>query len=192
MNLALLTRKLGPLPVWVYLAFASAATVVYVRSRKASSTPDATDTAASAGTSPDLLPGDQGAQDAAASGISPLDLAALLQGEISPLTQLLQAVYGGHSTAAQGESQGAAALPENNAQASPFDTSTSSTPGSSRVSGAAVTNPISGAAVNPISGLGPGPVAEGGGSFVPTSGISSSSTPNPSTPQLAHGLVLTG
>lgn len=195
-----LARRLGPLPAWAWLAFAAAAGVVYLRSRRSSPTP----TSASAGDAgtPQLVAGDtSSAADTGAAGISPLDLAALLQGELSPFQQLLNTIYSGGQGGSQSSafesaagSQGASAMPANT---SPF---VSQTQGFPQTSGTVSTPAISSTQgfQSPTSQLGPGAVDVGGGgslagvtsSNVGTAVASSGSAAPP--PALAHGAVLTG
>lgn len=197
-----LARRLGPLPAWAWLAFAAVAGVVYLRSRGSSSTP--TSPAGDAGT-PQLVAGDTSSSaDTGAAGISPLDLAALLQGELSPFQQLLNTIYSGGqgsgSMQQAASSQGASTGFESQAggTASPF---VSQTQGFSSTGGSSSTPASSGVQgfQSPTSQLGPGAVDVGGGGSlagvtsstgIGTAVASSGSVAPP--PALGHGAVFTG
>lgn len=195
-----LTRKIGPLPAWLYLVFAGVAAAVFLtRSRvanagqKSSGSASSTDDGASLGLDTGSSSGDTASD---ASGTSPLDLAALL-GIGSPLQQLLANVYGGGSQApgtGNAEVQGQNGGPTSAVASNPDNGLTMLT----NVSSLGVSTIAAGsfAAPSATTGLGPGAVSEGGNPATvstsigsPVAGSGSGSVP---AAALGHGAVLTG
>jgi hypothetical protein len=191
----LLGRKMAGMPVALWLGLAAAIAFVFFRAKGASPNASSAGDQSSDGsaTTPGTPADSADTTQAAASGISDADLAALL-GPQSPLQQILSQLYGGGSQApSSDQSSTATASGAGGETTSPDEIGPATQTSAS--GGAVTTNPITGAAINPISGLGPGAVLAGGGytgSAPESSGsIGTAASSSPPAP-LHHGPVLSG
>jgi hypothetical protein len=182
----LLGRKMAGMPVALWLGLAAAIAFVFFRAKGASPNASSAGDQSSDGsaTTPGTPADSSDTTQAAASGISPFDLAALL-GPDSPLQQALSQIYGGGSPSSA-DSAISSASGAGGETSSPNDLGPPVTMSSSAFSGYSVpASTLGGSSI-----LAPGPVNVGGG-YAGTPPISGTPTALAPVSPLHHGAVLT-